>query len=354
MDTNVIKCTKCGANMKYSIKNNALKCIHCGEIKQIEESYDSTKSQELTNDILNQHPQWKESLVIKCNNCGAQVDLDKKEIVKNCPFCGSSNILKTDEICGIQPDSVIPFAVTKQSAVACFKKWISKKAYAPRKCKKSADIENINAVYYPTWLFSSNTNSYYDGMLGEDYEETTTDSEGNSVTTTHTRWYRVSGNISAAYRDILIPSGKLIPKNITNKLCPYPISSAKTYKQEYLIGRSAEHYSRDIKVCFGEFESHVYTDLCMRIKQQYGADHIGKMNINTSYNNKSFNYMLFPAYIAHFKHKNKNYDFYINGATGKLVGQYPKSGWKIFFTIFAAVAAAAVVVVGAVILRLLF
>lgn len=335
LDTEVVKCPQCGANMRYSIKSKALKCDHCNNIKQIEGGFDRAVRQELTNEILNSRPQWNQSVVFKCVTCGAMVDLDKKEIVKSCPFCGSSNILKTNEICGIQPDSVIPFAVTKQTAVERFKRWIKGKAYAPGKCKKTATVESINGVYHPTWLFSADTQSRYDGMLGEDY--TTTDSDGNK--TTHTRWFRVTGNIGAGYRDIPVPSGKLIPPNILKKLCPYPIETAKSYKQEYLIGKFAEHYSRDITVCFNDFQRHVYTDLCMRIKHLYHADHVGKMNIYTNYNNKKFNYMLLPAYIANYNHRNKIYNFYINGVNGKLVGSYPKSVWKILLTIFAPVAA---------------
>lgn len=339
LDTNVVKCPKCGANMKFSIKSNALKCSYCGEMEQIETGNNNVKYRKLTDEILNQHAQWNESVVFRCVNCGAQVDMDKKEIVKNCPFCGSSNILKTDDLTGIKPDSVIPFTITKQSAVERFKKWIKSKLYAPRSCKKAADVEHINAIYHPTWIFNANTQNYYNGTLGEDYTETHTDSNGNTTTTTHTRWYKVSGNISAGYRNITIPSGKIIPKNIINSLGAYPFENIKNYKQEYLAGKFAEHYSRDINVCFSEFGNFVYSDLCTRIKHQYHADHVRNMNINTKYVNKHFNYTLLPAYIAYFKHKDKNYNFYINGATGKLVGNYPKSGWKILFTVLGIAAA---------------
>ena len=135
-DTNTIKCQKCGANMRFSIKNNALKCDHCGAIQQIESGDEKVARRDMTQNILNQFSKWDESVVFGCNNCGAKVDLDKKEIVKNCPFCGSPNILRTDELSGIKPDSVVPFTVTKQSAAERFKKWIGGKFFAPRKCKK--------------------------------------------------------------------------------------------------------------------------------------------------------------------------------------------------------------------------
>ncbi|MCL1901229.1 MAG: hypothetical protein FWG51_02390 [Firmicutes bacterium] len=343
-DTDVIKCQSCGANMRFSIKNNALKCSHCGAVQQIENSDEKVVRRDMSHEILNQFSKWDDSMVFGCSNCGAKVDLDKKEIVKNCPFCGSPNILKTDELVGIKPDSIVPFTITKQTAAERFKKWIGSKFFAPKKCKKNANVNNINGLYFPTWSFSADTQNYYDGVLGEDYTVTVKDSNGNEHTETHTRWFKVSGNIETAYRDYLVPSGKLLPKSVITALGTYPINTAKAYKQEYLVGRSAEHYSRDIKICFGEFERHIYSDLCLRIKRLYRADHVKSMSINTTYNKKQFNYILLPVYTANFQYNNKNYNFYINGTSGKITGSYPKSGRKIFFTVFAIVAAVAAVV----------
>ena len=213
---------------------------------------------------------------------------------------------------------------------------------------KNAVADKINGLYFPSWSFSADTKNYYSGTLGEDYTVTVTNSDGTTSTETHTRWFNVSGNIDASYRDFLVPSGKIIPKSAITALGTYPLNTAKPYTQEYLAGRSAEHYSRDIKVCFSEFENYIYSDLCLRIKRLYKADHLGKMNITTSYSKKQFNYILLPAYTANFQYNNKNYNFYINGTTGKITGAYPKSGWKIFFTIFgiaAAVAAAVIAVI---------
>ena len=345
-DTDVVKCKQCGADMRYSIKAGALKCAHCGSIQPVDNEGGIVR-REITNEIISSRADWNQSAVFRCDSCGARVDMDKGEIVKKCPFCMSSNILKSDELCGIQPDSVVPFTVAKKDAGQLFKKWLGGKFYVPGKCKKMAHAENVNGLYFPTWSFSADTRNAYNGMLGEDYEETSTDSDGNTTTTTHTRWFRVSGNMNASYRDFLVPSGKLVSGSVIKQLGQYPIAAAKSYKQEYLVGRSAEHYSRDINVCFGEFGNYIYSDLCERIRMFHRADHVGRMNINVTYDNKQYNYVLLPAYIANFSYKRKNYNFYVNGATGKIVGKYPVSGLKIFFTVLGIMAAVVAAAVGA-------
>jgi predicted RNA-binding Zn-ribbon protein involved in translation (DUF1610 family) len=337
-DTDVVRCPNCNASMRYSIANSALKCEHCGHIEQIAEGKNNVARREITDSVLNEHQPWSENIVFRCKFCNAEIGVDKQEIVKKCPFCASPNIIRTEEIPGIKPDSVIPYKVTKQSALELFSKWIRSKIFAPGECRKNAKAENINSVYTPVWSFNAGTKNRYSGVLGEDYTETYTDSEGKTHTETKTRWFDVSGEIKADYKDIFIPSGKAIPNDIAKELEPYPMGSVVGYKQEYLADRAAEHYSRDLNTCFGEFGKYVYSDLCQQIRRKYNADRIKKMDIDTTYTSKFFNYILLPNYIANFSFKKKNYNFYVNGATGEVVGKYPKSLVKIGAVIGAVAA----------------
>ena len=333
--TDLIKCPNCNGDMSFSEADSALKCDHCGHIEQIKNE-NNVARREITNGVLSEHQQWSENVVFRCKFCNADTTVDSHEIMQRCPFCGSSNVMKTEELPGIKPDSLIPYKVTKESALDLFKKWIHSKIFAPGECRKKAVGENINSLYSPVWSFTADTKNYYAGTLGKDYTETHTDSKGNVQTVTRTRWFSVSGYINADYKDVLYPSGKAIPENMAKKLEPYPLGSKVGYKQEYLADRAAEHYSRDLGTCFGEFGKYVYSDLCQRIRRKYNADHIGNMRIDTTYLTKLFNYILLPNYIANFAYKNKTYNFYVNGATGEVVGKYPKSIWKILATVAAA------------------
>jgi len=339
--TDMIRCPNCNANMRYSISNKALKCDNCGQIEKIEGGENNVVRRDITESVMKEHEPWKESIVFRCSLCNAMIDVDKNEIMKTCPFCGSPNVIKTEELPGIKPDSLIPYTVTKQSALDLFKKWINGKIFAPGSVRKRAVAENMHSVYSPVWSFTADTQNRYDGTLGEDYQVTVTDAKGQTRTETRTRWYRVSGTIGAKYVDVFIPSGELIPKDMAKKLEPYPMKDATGYRREYLAGRAAEHYSRDLRTCFGDFGKYVYADLCERIRRKYNADHVGKMNIDTTYITKFFNYVLIPNYIANFAHNAKRYNFYVNGATGKIAGKYPLSGLKIgavLGTIAAAIA----------------
>ena len=323
-ETIVNKCESCGANYIYDIESGNLKCEHCGSVKKIEND-DTVQRRAMTDEILNSRDQWNEASVYRCNGCGAKEVLDKKDITRICCFCGSSNIVAADELAGIKPDSVIPFQITKDSAIDRFKQWIKKRFWAP-KAFKIADIrERMNALYCSSWSFSARTESNYNGTLGRVTVRHTSDGK----THTSVKWFRVSGNITQEYNDYTIQSGDRISHIMFNKLKPYDFKNLKVYRQEYLSGIIAEHYTRNLETCFNSFTTFVRTDLRRKIISKHNADRVQILNIQTDYKNKRFNYILLPVYICNYIYNKKTYNFYINGADGKVVGQYPKSKLKI-------------------------
>jgi len=203
--------------------------------------------------------------------------------------------------------------------------------------------EQFNAVYSSSWAFSANTNSQYAGTLGR--RETRVHTvNGRTTTTTTIRYFRVSGNIQHNYRDFFVQSGDRIHSQTFNKLQPFNLSLIKAYRQEFLAGIVAEHYSRNIDICFKDFTDFIQRDLRHKIMRRHNADLVQSLTLNTNYSDRAFNYVLLPIYIANYTWKGKLYNFYVNGASGKIVGKYPLSAWRIFFV---SLGIAAVVAAGA-------
>ena len=347
------KCPNCGAELKYDIETGNLKCGHCGHTVEVDDG-GAVQRRALTDEITKNHEQWKDGAVFRCENCGAKGVLDKTSLSKNCAFCGSSHIVSTQELAGIKPDSVIPFQVTKESAREKFFKWIKSKFFAPGKLKRMDKDEQFNAIYSSSWSFSANTNTRYSGTLGRRETRTrtvTVNGRPQTQTQTTIRYFRVSGDIQQNYRDFFVQSGDQIKAKTFDKLKPFNLSFLKVYRQEYLAGIIAEHYTRNIDICFNDFANFIRRDLRSRIMRKHNADVVQSLNLNTTYSDKAFNYVLLPVYIANYSWRAKLYNFFVNGTNGKVVGKYPKSGWKIFFTVLGigiviGAAAAAIAIFG--------
>ena len=343
------KCPKCGAELKYDIETGNLRCEHCGQTVDLDDGGAVTR-RAMTDEITKSHEQWKDGAVFRCENCGAKGVLDKTALSKHCAFCGSSHIVSTHELAGIKPDSVIPFQITKQSARERFLKWLRSKFFAPGKLKRIDKDEQFNAIYSSSWSFSANTATKYNGTLGRRETRTRT-VNGRTQTTSTIRYFRVSGDIQQNYRDFFVQSGDRINAKTFDKLKPFNLSFLKVYRQEYLAGIVAEHYSRTIDVCFNDFTNFIRRDLRNKIMRKHNADVVQSLNLNTTYNDKAFNYVLLPVYIANYTWNKRLYNFHVNGTNGKVVGKYPKSGWKIFFTILGAAAIIGAVAAAILLLR---
>jgi len=325
--TIINKCSACGASADYDIESGNLKCGHCGTIKEIEQD-DKVARRQLTDSIIKERTNWQSS-VFRCDSCGAKEVLDKKDITSMCPFCGSSNIVDTKELAGIRPDSVIPFQITKENAIDRFKKWIKSRFLAPRIFKQSDIRERINAVYTSTWSFTAETQNSYSGTLGKTVTYTTRNSQGQTVTRTKINWFRVNGQIRENYIDYLVQSGDRISPAMFSKLKPFDLKLIKVYRQEYLSGIAAEHYSRNLETCFNDFSNFVRADLRRKIMRRHNADQVQKLDIKINYTDRKFNYMLLPVYVANYAYNKKTYNFYVNGVNGVIVGKYPKSKLKL-------------------------
>jgi len=336
------KCPGCGSNMKFDIETGNLMCMHCKTSKEFNNT-EAVERRMMCADIMKTHKTWTDGTVFRCSNCGAKEVISKKDISKKCAFCGSGAVVSSKDLPGIQPDSVIPFRITSQTANDNFRKWKKKRWFAPNSFKKQDTVADLNAFYTPCWSFSSNTQSMYAGQLGRTHTVHT-----RNGTRTTVRWFRVNGVMNQPYMDHFIQSGDRVSNATFNRLKPFNLQQVQVYRTEFLAGIVAEHYSRNLETCFGQFSQFVKSDLRRRVMRRYNADHCSFLDVQTVYNDKRFNYILLPLYINNYKYKKKNYNFFVNGQSGKIIGQYPKSKAKIgalITGIIGIIAAAAIIIV---------
>lgn len=337
------KCPGCGSNMRFDIESGNLLCKHCGTNKEFNNT-EKVERRAMCADIMKTHKNWTDGTVFRCTNCGAKEVISKKDISKKCAFCGSGAVVNTKDLAGIQPDSVIPFRVTKNTAVDNFKRWKKKRWFAPKTFKSQDNNAVMNPLYSPCWSFSASTQSMYQGQLGR----TVTRTNSRGQTTTSIRWFRVGGMIHQNYLDYFVQSGDRISNATFSRLKPFNLSQVQVYRTEFLAGIVAEHYSRNLETCFAQFSGFVKKDLRNRVMMRYAAQHCSFLDVQTQYNDRKFNYVLLPLYISHYDYKGKLYNFYINGQSGKIVGSHPKSKAKIggFVAFISLLVVAAVILFG--------
>ena len=154
--------------------------------------------------------------------------------------------------------------------------------------------------------------------------ETHRDSDGD----THKRFFNIAGKHDQRFDDLIVQASSSIPLATLNKLAPFPTNACLPYDQKYLAGFTANTYSKDGKQAWSDCKKSMDGIIRRNILRGYHYDYVDKFDADTTYNNAKFKYVLLPMYVGHHTFKGKNYNFYVNGSTGKVAGKSPISIWK--------------------------
>ena len=332
VETTSIKCPSCGACMSFNPNVQKLSCDHCGAQREIESFV--VKEQDLRS-ALSKGSLWEKDAVSAfcCDNCGAKVTFEKKQTATFCPFCGTSHVKKIEEFFGVKPNGLVPFTIDDDRALECSKFWAKSRFFAPKKFKKGLKSENVKGIYAPCFTFDSETFSSYTAKIG-DVRTRTVGSGKNKRTVTYVDWRIVSGTFSHKFDDVLISAGEKVSQEKVEKLSPFDTNNGKAYKDEFLLGYGAYHTDVDIADCWSMAKGRIDSLLKSKILSQYSYDRIAYFNIATSHANVTYKYVMLPVYVGNFNYKNKLYNFYVNGSTGRTFGKYPKSIVKILSVAF--------------------
>lgn len=344
--TDKFQCKACGGNMSFDPASGSLKCPYCGGVQVVENEKKIINEYDIdsiTDDTESNQDWGSATKVIHCSSCGAQTVLNENSTAEFCAFCGSSHILKNDAKAGIVPESLIPFKITRESAIDSFKGNIRKKFFAPSKLKSNYQMQRINGVYIPHWTYDSDTYSDYTAEAGTYYYVTETvyvQENGKTVPKNQqvrkTSWRFVRGDYSRYFNDVLVNASKQVDKHLINNL-GYDLEGLMPYKPEYLSGFLAEKYSVRLREGWNIARDEIDSALAIDIRREIHADEVRGLNINTRYSRIKFKHILLPVWISSYTYKKKVYNFMVNGQTGKVNASAPLSIFKVGAAVLLAV-----------------
>ena len=370
----VFPCKSCGAKLSFSPGSKTLKCPYCAATNDIPDTDDTVEELSLEAWLakLEGESETHQQEQIKCNSCGGEQTLAANLYASACTFCGTPLTSKSYAQRLIKPKSLVPFKVTKLQAQEKWRTWIKGLWLAPSALKNYAQSDGgIKGIYVPYWTFDAQTYTRYSGQRGDDRREShqTTNDKGESVTETRTRtdWTNVSGNISFFHDDVLVPGGtssysgaagagagrgsasaaamksalvsnagavgNMIAAQFSTSLRTWNTRELVPYQDEYITGFQAESYQVGLKAAFVTGKQLIDGKVEQLVRADIGGDHQRISSVNTQYSHLTFKHILLPMWVSAYIYGGKTYRFAVNGQTGEVQGESPKSGWKIFFLV---------------------
>jgi len=339
-------CTGCGAKLSFAPGTTTLKCEYCGTANAFRE--DDARIEELDFDTYLKALEGKQETVeeehVKCDKCGAEQNLPSNLFASRCTFCGAAIVSKSYANRRIKPKSLVPFQVERRSAQDSFRKWVRKLWLAPNDLKRYAQSDaGLTGVYLPFWTYDAWSASDYRGERGDDFSRnesyTTTNSQGETVTQTRTvrdtRWTSVSGHVDKFHNDVLVMASRSLPAEIVGATERWDLMKLVPYKAEYVSGFQAEAYQVGLKEGFPLARAVIDEQIRYAIQRDIGGDHQRVHDVNTRYSEVKFKHVLLPVWVSAYRYRGKPFRFIINGQTGEVSGESPKSAWKIAFLVAA-------------------
>lgn len=324
-------CQNCGSVMEFNVACQNLKCPSCGNEIEIENDKSKVVEHKLTKRALNSiKTEEKTSTSMQCEGCGAIVEVDATSTATTCPYCGSNYVLAKKQMDALIPDGVVPFKIDKVKTGEIYNNWIKSRWLAPNTLKTLYQTDKLQGIYIPFWTFDAKVDARYTAMGGEDYEVTYKDDNGEEHREIKTRWYPTSGYVNNFFDDVLIKASNKLKSNLLNSLI-YNTQNISSYSPDYMSGYCAEVYTIDLDDAHKEATDKMrkdMKDLCERdVLRQY--DRVRNLSMNLSYNDETYKHVLLPIYSTAYYYKGKEYHVLINGQSGVISGEYPKSAFKI-------------------------
>jgi len=330
MEIKEYKCPNCGGAVTFDSGIQKMKCPFCDaefEVAALVE-YEKQKAKPETDsfalDAGKAGSAWDESDLEdlstgSCPSCGAELIGDKNTIATVCPCCGNTQIMQKRVQGLLKPEYVIPFQLDKKAAKEALKQFYKGKKLLPNLFKTENQIDSIQGLYVPFWLFDAKAN----GSVS--YKATRVSGWSDSkYNYTKTDYYSVLREGSLGFEKISVDGSEKMDDDFMDSIEPFDYRKLADFQTAYLSGYIAEKYDVSIEAS----KERAIKRIKNSVESQFAASVTGYSSVmkersSINVEDGKAAYSLFPVWVLNTRYKNQNYQFIMNGQSGLIVGKLP-------------------------------
>jgi DNA-directed RNA polymerase subunit RPC12/RpoP len=330
MEIKEYKCPNCNGAVKFDSESQKMKCPYCDAEFEIESLAEYQKAMaepekdSIELDASGAGTEWNESDLDdlstgSCPSCGAELIGDQNTIATVCPCCGNTQIVQKRVEGLLRPEYVLPFQLEKKAAVEALKGFYKKKKLLPNLFKEENRVNSIQGMYVPFWLFDVKSQ----GAVSFKGTKIKSWSSG-SYDYTKTDYYSVVRGGGLDFEKIPVDGSEKMDNAYMDAIEPFDYTKLKDFMTAYLSGYIAEKYDVGVEAS----KERAITRLKSSFERQFtktakGYSSLVKERAAVNVENGKVSYSLLPVWILNTKYNNENYQFMMNGQSGRLVGKLP-------------------------------
>ena len=304
----MFKCPNCGADLKFSAKQQKVTCPYCDSTFNPKELKKEVKRAQELNTF--------EGKSYLCNQCGAELMTFDETAITFCTYCGSQAMIESKMITQNCPDFIIPFKVDKETCIKEYQKLLKGAIFAPNYMKSDVNIQKFRGIYMPYCIYtlgfngvSENKGSKYSHHRGNyDYYDD----------------YTIKAEVNAKYEGI---SYDLISKfydDFSQKL-PFNYKEIEPFNFNYMSGFYADTKDVDETTYDKKAIAVGNADAPKQLSTRKEFAKYGCTNPKLGLSITERKTGMFPVYFLAIRNKNEDFIHYIvvNGQTGKIAADLP-------------------------------
>ena len=338
------KCPKCSGPLRFDPKKGKLICDYCDSEFDVDKTNTGT-NKEAKQDIMEGFD--FESLMTKassqdsrdlpiyvCKSCGAEIIATTESFSMICPFC-QNNVVLTDKISGnMRPDGIIPFKITKDVLPDYVNNYYKDMKFLPKNFFSHNTMGKVTGIYVPFWVFNGKAegNVIYTGEKSAGSSR-----NGDYITETYDV-YKLSRDVSLEFKDVPIDASEKMDDELMDSMEPFDMSECKKFDYGYLAGYAADRFDVPAKNIAERAEKRMCNTAASLAKRKVAGEYSSISYLGSNLKAKlDAKYILMPIYQFNLEFDGKEYNFAVNGQTGKIIGRLPydKGRKAIYFAVRA-------------------
>lgn len=309
----VARCAQCGGSLHYEPGADEAVCAYCGATHNLERTDLLGGAAPLVSRLRLQRmyrgQTWKGvGHVTRCQACGAEVRMEQ-HLLRQCLFCGASNLLVADRERLEQPDGLAPFALDEGRAAEAVRAAVARDAGHDAGpgggAGRLAQAPSMHGVYLPYWVF-------------------------DGVVEVQVRRVRDDGSLSTGplnhrpYRNLMLPAVAVPPPSLLDGLGPFRSDALVPYDVHLLADWPVQLYDLDVEVVAED----AYVTMMALARQELGPPPItvatesrpGPGRLRTlQVSQVTYQLVLLPVWVALLESEQGRHLALVNGQTGEVV-----------------------------------
>jgi hypothetical protein len=135
-----------------------------------------------------------------------------------------------------------------------------------------------------------------------------------------------------------------VSTTLLKQIEPFPTAELVPYDTAFLSGFVVEHYQVVLVEAAANSQAQMKRKLYDMCAAEVPGDTHRSLEIFPTFSGETFKHILVPVWLLTYTYGNKPWQVVVNGYTGRIAGQYPKSPWKIALLVLVILIAVLIVV----------